>query len=162
MTKEIWKDVPGFEGMYQVSDLGNVKSLKFGKERLLKQATDSTGYLNVSLYKEGKRKGFKAHVLVAMAFLNHVPCGHRLVVDHIDNDKMNNSLDNLQVITNRENLSKDKKGGSSKYVGVSWSKRDKRWRAEIRINGKYKFLGYFDDEVLASEAYQEALKDLLK
>ena len=160
MTKEIFKDIPGYEGKYQASNLGNIKSLNYsrsGKERLLKQTPAAGGYLMVSLCKEGKMKSFQVHQLVAMAFLNHVPCGHKLVVDHMDDNHLNNNLDNLQVVTNRENLSKDKKGGSSKYVGVSWNKINKKWRAYIHTGGKRKHLGSFTNELEASEAYKKAL-----
>lgn len=56
--------------------------------------------------------------------------------------------------------SKDKINGSSKFVGVSWNKRAKKWMSSIRIKGKLKYLGYFDDEVEASNAYQKELEKL--
>jgi hypothetical protein len=101
---------------------------------------------------------FKAAVLVAMAFLNHKPCGHKLVVDHIDNNPLNDRLYNLQVITHRQNCSKDKKG-TSKYTGVTWEKRINKWKAHIRINSKLKYLGYFTDELKAANAYKKALEE---
>jgi ribosomal protein L15E len=73
-----------------------------------------------------------------MAFLNHTPCGYKIVVDHIDNNiKTDNRLENLQLITQRENVSKDIKNTSSKYIGVCWHKKAKKWRSSIQINGKY-------------------------
>jgi len=117
---EIFKDIPGYEGIYQVSDLGRVKSLKFNKEKILKPGVNNHGYYTVVLCK-GKRKTINVHQLVAMAFLNHEPCGYNgLIVDHKDNNPLNNRLSNLQLISQRENTSKDKKG-SSKYTGVSWN-----------------------------------------
>ena len=98
--------------------------------------------------------------LIAIAFLNHKPCGNKMVVDHIDTNKLNNKLYNLQVITNRENTSKDRKNGSSKYLGVSWNKSNKNWSATILINGKPKYLGSFTNEKEASQAYQNELKNL--
>jgi hypothetical protein len=160
MEKEIFKDIPSYEGMYQVSNFGNVKSLKGLKERLMKQSTGGRDYLNLNLHKEGKPKTFHVHKLVAMAFLGHVSCGMKLVIDHIDNDKTNNNLDNLQIITNRENVSKDIRGGSSQYVGVYFNKQNKKWLASITINGKRNYLGLFVNELDASNAYQEALKNL--
>ena len=133
-----------------------MKSLKYNKERILKPTVDSSGYLIVSLYKNTKAKTKNVHQLVAESFLNHVPCGNRSVVDHINNVKTDNGLGNLQIITHRENLSKDKKG-SSEYTGVSWCCTGEKWRADIRINGKTKYLGRFTDELKASEAYQKAL-----
>ena len=159
MKTEIWKDIKDYEGLYQVSNLGRVKSLKFGKERILSAATNATGYSLVALC-NGKTKAITAHQLVAMAFLNHKPCGYKLVVDHINTIKTDNRLENLQVITNRENSSKDKKKGTSKYVGVSWYKRCKKWKAQMLIKGKYKTLGYFKTELEASEAYQLKLETI--
>ena len=99
------------------------------------------------------------HQIVAIAFLNHTPNGLKAVVDHIDNNPLNNELGNLQIITHRKNLSKDKKG-SSKYTGVCWYESRKKWIAGIRVNGKKKHLGYFTNEEEAAEAYQKALKEL--
>jgi len=157
---EIWKSIEGHES-YEVSNLGRVKSLKCNKERILKRGVDSSGYLHVNLYKDNKMKTKKIHQLVAIAFLNHKPDGMKLVVDHIDNNPLNNELGNLQIITHRENLSKDRKG-SSEYTGVHWNKSAKKWQSNIRINGKPKHLGYFTDESKASEAYQKALKELIE
>ena len=157
--KEIYKDVLSYEGIYQVSNLGNVKSLKFNKERILKPALSDGRYLTVVLSKNGKKKTNRVHKLVAMAFLGHKPKGHLLTVDHINNVKTDNRLENLQLITQRENCSKDRfrKDYSSKYVGVSWHKNRNKWEAQILIKGKPKNLGFFTDELKASNAYQKEL-----
>ena len=170
--EEIWRDVEGYEGLYQVSNFGNVKSLarvvkwkntkRTIKEKLLKLGFDFRGYLVVGLCKEGKLKTKRIHVLVAIAFLNHTPDGtQKIVVDHIDNNKLNNNLENLQLTSNRHNCSKDKKG-TSKYTGVSWHKASKKWASQIRINGKVKHIGYFSNEIDASKAYQSKLESLIK
>ena len=162
MQEEIWKDVPGYEGSYQVSNLGRVKSLKLNKEKILKPGLDRNGYLQVNLCCERKFKAIRVHQLVAMAFLNHEPCGYNgLIVDHKDNDKLNNRLSNLQLISARYNTSKDKKG-SSKYTGVSWSKASNKWLSTIAINGKIKNLGYFSCELAAASAYQKKLAEISK
>ena len=153
---EIWKEVPDYEN-YQVSNFGRVKSLWFDKERILKAGVDGRGYLTVGLSENSNGKTFQVHQLVAICFLGHEPCGLKIVVDHIDNNPLNNHVDNLQLTTQRHNLSKDKKGYSSKYVGVSWCKRDKKWKTTIQINGKNKNLGQFTCEIEASEYYQNAL-----
>ena len=158
MKTEIWKDIKDYGGLYKVSNLGRVKSLKFGKERILSAATNATGYSLVALC-NGKTKAITVHQLVAMAFLNHKPCGYKLVVDHINTIKTDNRLENLQVITHRQNCTKDKKG-TSKYTGVHWCKPRNKWRAEIRINGKTKYLGSFKSELEASEAYQLKLETI--
>jgi hypothetical protein len=171
---EIWKDIPGYEGIYKVSSLGRVKSLKRKvahyngggirniKEKILEGSYTNYGYLQVTLRKNNAAKNPQIQILVAMAFLGHTPCGLEKVVDHIDNNKINNRVENLQIIPQRLNASKDRKGGSSKYVGVYWNKRQKKWRASIFFNGKSIHLGYFDDEKLASKAYQEKLKNIKK
>ena len=170
--KEIWKDIPGYEGLYQVSNLGNVKSLDrevirkdgrvyFFEGKILKKNKGTKGYLCVNLYKKSK-KHFKIHKLVAMAFLNHTPCGYKIVVDHINNINTDNRVENLQLTSNRENASKDRNNTSSKYTGVSWSKSKNKWRSYITINNKLKHLGYFKDEELAKLAYIKELEILNK
>ena len=166
MTKEkeeVWREVPGYED-YMVSSRGRVKSLNFnrtGKEGVMKQSLDSFGYFYVALCRYGKHKKFKVHQLVAMAFLDHIPCGLKLVVDHYpDKTTTNNNLNNLRLVTQRENLSR--RGGSSKYTGVFWHKGNKKWKAGILIEGKIIRLGYFDDELEAHHAYQRKLKEIQK
>ncbi len=159
---EIWKDVVGYKGLYKISNLGSVKSLKFNKEKVLTKNLNTHGYLQVGLSKCGSVKSRGVHQLVAEAFLNHKPCGFKLVVDHQNGVRTDNKLENLQIITTRENNSKDKKGFSSKYTGVSWYNRTKKWKAQITISGKVKYLGSFTDELKASEAYQKALKELIE
>ena len=160
MKTEIWKDIKDYEGLYQVSNLGRIKSLKFGKERILKGYAPKGFYIKVNLYKDGNQKTKKVHQLVAIAFLGHIPCGHNLVVDHINTIKTDNHLDNLQVITHRENLSKDKKKGTSKYAGVCFDKLSNKWRAQISINKTLKHLGLYKIELEASEAYQSKLETI--
>jgi len=169
--KEIFKDVPNYEGIYQVSNLGKVKSLSRTiirsngykitiKEKILKAYISTNNYLLVKLYKDKKCKTFQVHQLVAMAFLNHKPDGYKLVVDHIDNNSLNNNVDNLQIVTNRYNASKDRKGYSSKYVGVYFFKSRKKWVSQIQINGTTKHLGIFHNEYDAYLAYQKALETI--
>lgn len=155
---EVWKDIPEFNN-YQASNLGNFRSLRFNKIKFLSKSINGESRYVINTYNEKKKKMFKASVLVAMAFLNHKPCGHKLVVDHIDNNPLNDRLYNLQVITHRQNCSKDKKG-TSKYTGVYWHKRTNKWRAHIRINYKLKYLGYYKKEQEAAQAYQNELKKL--
>ena len=158
---EIFKNVKGYEGLYQVSDLGRVKSfIKWrGKtQRILKGRPDGKGYLNVILYKDKKSKNFRIHKLVAFNFLQSETCN--LVVDHINNIKIDNRLINLQLITNRLNISKDVKNKSSKYTGVSYDKKNKKWRASITINKKQINLGRYNTQELARDKYINALNKL--
>ena len=144
---------------YQVSNLGNVKSFKYGKERVLKQQNNGRGYLFVNLSKNGKVKKRKVHQLVAEVFLNHKPCGMKLVINHIDNNSVNNNVNNLEVITQRENCMTHREG-SSKYKGVSWDKRSNKWKVQIYIDGKGKYLGHFKNEKIASALYESELVKL--
>lgn len=169
---EEFRDIKGYEGLYQVSNLGNVKSLsrvvissngssRTTKDRLLKK-TISQGYFMITMCNNTKRKGNSVHQLVAIAFLNHIPNGHKIVVDHINNIRTDNRVENLQLITTRENNSKDRRGYTSKYIGVSWSKSANKWVSEIRINGVKKHLGVFSCQLEASKAYKKALSKLKK
>jgi hypothetical protein len=169
---EIWKDVVGYEGLYQVSNMGRVYSLpkkwKAGKGviqchkgKILKNKKNNKGYFYVGLYLNEISKQHQIHVLVAKSFLGHNSCGFKLVVDHIDENIINNKLDNLQLITNRENVSRSKKGGTSKYTGVYYHKSSCKYISRILIGGKRKYLGYYDCELKAHLAYQKALKELV-
>jgi len=168
--KEEFRDVKGYEGVYQISNYGNVKSLSrtvnnnggvtVRKERILKAGRGSNGRMYVVFSLDGKAKTYSVHQLVAMAFLNHKPCGYKLVVNHKDFNPINNNVSNLEIVTQRENANKKHLKSSSKYTGVDWFKRDKKWRATITINNKTKHLGLFNCELAASQAYQKALKQL--
>jgi len=154
---EIWKKIEGFED-YEISNKGRVKSLKFGKERILKKAI-TNNYEIVTIFNNGIRTQRMVHQFVAMTFLNHKPNGMDLVIDHINFNKLDNRLDNLQIITNRENTSKKNKISSSKYLGVHWDKKNEKWRSIISLNGNKKHLGYFTKEIEAYNAYKKALKN---
>lgn len=110
---EIWKDIAGYEGKYQVSNLGRVKSLNYrrtGKERCLEPKDNNDGYLQVTLYKNGGKDQPLVHRLVAMAFILN-PEG-KPEVDHINRDTTDNRVENLRWVTSIEN----KNNGLSKPV----------------------------------------------
>jgi hypothetical protein len=161
MTKVIWKLIPDYPN-YMISNKGDVKTLNYKKskkERELKQRINNRGYYCLTIWKNNKPKMCVVHVFMAKIFLNYVPLGRKYVVDHINNIKTDNKLENLQVITQRENTSKDKDFNTkaSKYIGVCWDKRNKKWKATIRVNKKRIFLGYFYNEQEASNYYQNAI-----
>lgn len=97
MRKEYWRPVVGYDGLYMVSNLGRVKSLNYmhtGKEHLLRLLKNGGGYLQVDLWNCGKMKRYSVHRLVAMAF---IPNPDNLPqVNHKDEDKLNNCVDNLE------------------------------------------------------------------
>jgi hypothetical protein len=96
---EIWKDIPDYEGLYQASNLGNIKSLK--KNIILRQNGDNYGYMQVILYNGETRKTGKAHRLVGKAFIENPE--NKPQINHKDGNKKNNHVSNLEWLTNREN-----------------------------------------------------------
>lgn len=102
--KEIWKDIEGYEGKYQVSNLGNVKSINYnrtGKEKLLRPMKLRNGYLIVRLCVNNKVKAYLTHRLVAQAFIENP--GNRPCLDHINTIRTDNRADNLRWCTYKEN-----------------------------------------------------------
>ena len=131
--EEEWRDVKGFEGLYMVSNMGNVKSLKRMKwngrgyckipERILKAGKDGCGYLQVNLYKEGKGKMYLVHKLVATAFVEN-PEGYA-EVNHINEIKSDNRAENLEWCDRAYNVN----------YGTGIKRRaEKRSKAIIGIN----------------------------
>lgn len=99
---EEWKDIPGYEGLYQVSSMGRVKRFyKKSKERIRNPSIDSNGYRRLGLWKKGKEKGFNVHQLVARIFIGECPEGKE--VNHKDRIRTNNTPDNLEYMTHIEN-----------------------------------------------------------
>ena len=155
---EQWCRVPGFS-RYLVSNTGRVQNGLTGQ--MLKGAMLAGGRMKVTLYGGLGKKTFRISQVVAMAFLGHIPDRNRsIIVDHKDNDNTNNNLDNLQLITVRENSSKDawRKNPRSLYPGVGWL--NGKWRARIRVDGKLHHLGFFEDEETAYQAYINKLNTL--
>lgn len=120
--EEIWKDIKGYEGLYQVSNLGNIKSLNYnktGKEKILKPTKQSCNYLRITLSKNGKGKIFLIHRLVAETFL---PNPYNLPqVNHKDENTENNCVENLEFCDRKYN--------------INWGTGVKR-SAKNRTNGK--------------------------
>ena len=142
-----WKNIEGYIN-YMVSDLGFVMNKK--TLRILQAGTDNHGYHHVCLYDDKIKKTHKIHTLVAN---NHIdnPSGYKCV-DHIDHDKTNNCVTNLRWCSSSQNgMNKSKQANTtSTYKGVSWYKQPQKWRAQIRLDGKLKHIGYFASEIQAA------------
>lgn len=163
--EELWLPVQGYEGMYEVSSLGRVKSLKRNKAIILRLSPDGRGYYICVLFKNGFRKTTTVHRLVAIAFLNKGIGKSELVIDHINGDKFDNAVDNLRLVTSRDNVTicyrKDAGILTSKYAGVHLHTIGGKWLSHIVFNGKQRHLGLFSVEEDAAVAYQEALGHIL-
>lgn len=139
LPKRKWKDIEGYEGLYQVSNTGKVRSLNYnktGQKKILKLGIEKRGYKHVTLYKNNKRKIFKVHRLVAQAFIsnpNNYPC-----VNHKDENPSNNHVSNLEFCTVAYNNSYGTRleRMSAKNKGRKLSKEHKQKLSEAQI-GKY-------------------------
>lgn len=170
--EEIWKDIEGYEGLYQVSNFGRVKSLPrsvfmsnynrdiITTEKILNHNIGNVGYPRVSLYKNQQGRQFCVHSLVADAFL---PKSEEASdVNHIDGNRLNPELLNLERVSRRENACHGLlRKVSDRKIGVAFIRRPNRkdkWKATIWLTGKgHKYLGQFDTQEEASNAYQKAL-----
>ena len=157
---EIWKSIYGYENIYEVSNNGRVRSLsrtakgKNGasipiKGRVLKLAKGQR-YYHICLYKFGKSRTVLVHKLVANAFLGDRP--KDLVIDHIDNDSLNNMVSNLQYISVRENITKDHRDSRDMPTGVH--KRRGKYIARKGFGQEDFNLGAFDCVEKAKDVYE--------
>lgn len=99
---ENWQPVKGYEGLYEVSDIGRVRSLKYGKERIMKTRKNTCGYLQVNLCKDGQKKMLLVHRIVAEAFIPN-PQGLE-TINHKDEVKTNNIVSNLEWMSMKDNI----------------------------------------------------------
>lgn len=165
---EIWKDILGYEGLYQISNFGSVKSLsrkinnKHGtftlkKENILKLGNDKDGYQIIGLLKNGLRTTHRVHFLVCQAFLPK-NTESDYIIDHKNNIKNDNRVSNLQYISVRENTSKD---NVNKYGFLGVYRNNKYgYASKIIIDGIRVYLGTFKTPEEAGKAYQEKLKTI--
>jgi len=102
MENEIWLEIPNFNN-YEINNKGNVRHLS--SKKIVKQYAYETGYNSCSIFNNnGKRYKINTHILMAITFLNHIPCGHKKEINHKDKDKHNNNIENLEVVTHAENM----------------------------------------------------------
>ena len=181
-NNEFWKDVIGFEGRYQVSNLGNIRSIQtnHGKyqERLIptRARSDTCTYQYVQMWLKNKPHTEAVHRVVAKAFIPNPE--NKPMVNHIDGVKTNNRVDNLEWATCSENhkhafdtglrnashlierqLGK-KSGITSKFHNVSWDSTRQKWKATLKDKKKMVFQKRFDCEIEAAQ-YVNLMLDLL-
>ena len=144
---EIWKPVKDYEGLYEVSNLGRVNSLFTRKGKIMKPKSEKDGYLRIGFWKEGKQKYYNVHRLVAESFCLEKE-EYQNQINHINKIKSDNRLDNLEWVSNIENhFHKNiNLNNTSKYVGVAWDSRKRKWVSYINFNKKKVHLGVFDSE----------------
>jgi hypothetical protein len=165
MAHEEWRDVVGYEGYYQVSNLGRVRSVdrriidSFGNERFykgkpLKPSLKSTGYYSVALCKDGNKDTAAIHRLVATAFLESD--SNHTYIDHIDGDRTNNKLSNLRWCTQKENLKYAAEAGSIDQSRIA--RAGKRYISKHKMGGHLTRVLRSDGKIYPS--VREAARDL--
>lgn len=149
--EETWKDIKGYEGLYKISSNGRVWGCKY--KRLLKPVLHHTGYLNVMLYKNAKGKHFSIHRLVALNFIPTVE--GKYCVNHIDENKTNNHLENLEWVDYQENNNH----GQHTQRGLITRKTSERWQEGVIARSK-KIVGISIEN--GSKIYFSSMKEAKK
>jgi hypothetical protein len=152
----VWLPIKGYDN-YEVSICGSIRSSK--TKRILKPYIFN-GYFAINLYQRNIRKMHKIHSLVVKTFIPNI--GNKKWIDHIDNDKLNNTISNLRWCSSQENnhnrsLSKN---NTSSIKGVSWNKRFNKWEVYIMFNYKRIHIGLFTNLEDAKIARQNKAKEL--
>ena len=149
---EIWKKIDEYPG-YEVSNYGNVKSFKYKEPRILKPAIGMKGYFYVNLCRFDKKyKKHYLHRLVSSSFIRRINSNEQ--IDHRDSNKLNNKLENLDIVDNRINQLRNKRS-----VLPGAHKDGDKYRSRIQINGEIIYVGRFNTAEEAHEAYKNKLKE---
>lgn len=161
---EEFKAIIGYEGFYEISKKGVIRSLNrkcsngnFYKGKNIKTFLDKDGYLICCIKKNGYGKTIKVHREVYSSFVGKIPTG--LHVDHIDGNKVNNNIENLQVLTPRQN---NEKKFRQKNGRCGYKKLNGKFQVRKSYGGVSYCLGLFDTENEAQEAYDIADEDFCK
>ncbi len=155
-SMEIWKDIKGYEGFYQISNYGQVKSMnrsvKYSNGKIVKYKSklrnaSCSEYRLISLSKNGNVKVFKISRLVAMHFLPKIK--YKNIVNHKDGNKYNDHVSNLEWCNNSENVLHAVKNNltktKNKVSGVFFEERRNKWAAYLYRNNKNIFIGRYEN-----------------
>ncbi len=149
--EEIWVPALGFESTHEVSNLGKIRNISKYNNRIITQRKTNDGYFYVEICVNYKRGTKKVHRIVAESFhgMQINKC-----VNHIDGNKENNYINNLEWVSTRENMAHRSlmKKKTSKYTNITWDKKKLKWRAQVYIDGKQIYIGLYENE---DEAYQK-------
>ena len=150
-------ELHGTKFNYEYGNIYRLWNYKKGDEwREIKIFTSTNGYKRFDFWVNKKRYTFKLHRLVYWLHNREwdiLDSNQDNSIDHIDGDKLNNNIENLRVVTCQEN-----NWNRTRAKGYSWNKTGNKWLSQIRLNGKLKHLGYFDNEIDAHNCYLEAKK----
>jgi hypothetical protein len=160
------REIKGFgilDGNYLVSECGKVfskdrfvhtKKYSYSKSGVeISQFLNKSGYYYVMLCVEKQKRNIAVHKLVANAFLNHIPCGYETTIDHVDGNKKNNHISNLQEISSADNVRKHFEQ-TNKKIGVCFNKTHGLYQSRISIDKKRYLIGYFEKEEDAINSYK--------
>lgn len=171
MEEEIWKDIDGYDGYYQISNKGRLRGLQrmvknpihgqmVLKENVFSQKPNKRGYVKYRIHYNNQRKSYAAHRLVAHYFIGYSD----KMIDHINGVKNDNRVENLEYVDNRENCARGHEMRLNKPVGItavtSQYNGKIRWVAKISLNKKHHFLGSFKTSEEASKCYQSTLAEI--
>lgn len=168
---EQWKNIDGYDGLYEVSNTGHLRN---SRGRVLTAHAQNSGYMQITLYpKVGPRTKYLMHRLVATTFIPN-PDG-KPQVNHIDGNKQNNHVSNLEWSTVSENILHaratglnpynnptlgKKIGKTSSYHGVGYDKQRQKWYSAVRVNGVNHMQRRFITEIAAAMHYDNILDEL--
>lgn len=158
--KEEWKDIVGFEGIYQVSNWGNLKSNKSGKWRILSLKNNKGGYMSVVLLGNNRTRSARMHVLVYESFVGDIPKDKKYQIHHIDGNKMNNNVDNLKLVTVKEHHYLHKDEHSTE--GMNFYNKYIRPRKIVQKDKNGKIIAIYDNSTDAHKKTGVCARNILQ